>query len=165
MDSLVIRAVRVSDASDIARIYNHYVMNTVVSFEEEAIEIDEMQRRILDVIDINLPWLVAERQNDVVGFAYASKWKGRCAYRNSLETTIYLDLSVTGQGMGFSLYDALIKHVRSAGFHTVIGGVALPNESSVALHEKLGFRKVAHFEQVGFKCDRWVDVAYWQLLL
>jgi len=101
----------------------------------------------------------------VVGFAYASKWKGRCAYRNSLETTIYLDPSVTRRGIGSSLYNALIQHVRSAGFHTVIGGVALPNEASVALHEKHGYRKVAHFEQVGFKHNRWVDVAYWQLLL
>ncbi|HET6588329.1 MAG TPA: GNAT family N-acetyltransferase, partial [Oleiagrimonas sp.] len=94
-----------------------------------------------------------------------SRWKSRCAYRHSVETSIYLDPERTGQGIGRHLYVALLDAVRALGMHAVIGGVALPNAASVALHEHLGFHKVAHFEQVGYKQGRWIDVAYWQLVL
>ena len=81
------------------------------------------------------------------------------------ETTIYLEHGHEGRGIGTTLYSALLPLLRERGIHVVIGGVALPNEASVALHEKLGFEKVATFRQVGFKHDKWVDVAYWQLVL
>ncbi|MGH8166642.1 MAG: GNAT family N-acetyltransferase, partial [Woeseiaceae bacterium] len=97
--------------------------------------------------------------------AYASRWHGRCAYRFSVESTVYLDPDRTGRGVGKRLYAALIDAIRDLSMRAVIGGIALPNEPSIRLHERLGFRKVAHFEQVGFKHDRWIDVGYWQLLL
>lgn len=112
-----------------------------------------------------MPWLVAELSGEVLGFAYASRWKGRCAYRYSVETTIYLAPDRTGSGVGTQLYTALLDKVRAASMHVAIGGISLPNEISVKLHEKLGFRKVGHFEQVGYKFDQWIDVGYWQLTL
>jgi len=100
-----------------------------------------------------------------LGNAYARPWRPRAAYRHSAESSIYLAPGATGRGLGTLLYQALIADLRQRGRHCVIGGVALPNATSVALHEKLGFAKVAEFKQVGFKLGRWVDVAYWELML
>lgn len=152
-------------ASAIATIYNHYIVSTTVTFETERVTAADMQARIEETQSASLPWLVAEEGDRVLGYAYASKWKGRCAYRYSVESTVYLDAECIGRGIGKALYSALIDDLRERGMHAVIGGVALPNAASIALHEALGFRKVAHFEQVGFKQDRWIDVGYWQLLL
>ena len=112
-----------------------------------------------------LPWLVAEQTDQVIGYAYASKWKERCAYRYSVESTVYLDPSFTGQGIGTKLYEALLAILQRNSIHIVIGGIALPNPASVALHERLGFNKVAHFKEVGYKFNRWVDVGYWEASL
>ncbi len=121
-----------------------------------------MSARVEEVCTARLPWLVAQSRDGVIGFAYASAWKGRCAYRYSVESTVYLEPGAAGRGLGTALYSALLERLRELGCHAVIGGIALPNEPSVALHEKLGMRKVAHFAQVGFKFGRWVDVGYWQ---
>ena len=160
-----IRSVRESDAADITAIYSPYVLGTCITFETEPVRVPEMAQRIAETLESSLPWLVAEVSGQVVGYAYASKWKGRCAYRYSVESTVYLAPAHTGKGLGLRLYAALIDAIRACSMHAVIGGIALPNASSVGLHERLGFKKVAHFEQVGFKQDRWVDVGYWQLLL
>lgn len=108
---------------------------------------------------------MAVRDGDVIGYAYASKWKGRCAYRFAVETSVYVDSSARGAGVGTVLYEALFAALGGRGIHAAIGGIALPNEASIALHERFGMKKVAHFEQVGFKFDRWIDVGYWQRLL
>lgn len=147
------------------RIYNHYIDKTCVTFETDAIDADEMVGRIADTLRIPLPWLVAEDQDRILGYAYASRWKGRCAYRFAVESTIYLDSEETGKGAGRKLYAALIEAIRSHSMRSVIGGISLPNDASIRLHERLGFRKVGHFERVGYKQDRWVDVGYWQLQL
>ena len=161
----LIRPARGSDADDIAAIYNPYVLGTCITFETEPVHAQEMAQRIAETLESSLPWLVAEVSGQVVGYAYASKWKGRCAYRYSVESTVYLDPAHTGKGLGRRLYTALIDALRARSMHAVIGGIAQPNPSSVGLHENLGFKKVAHFEQVGYKQDRWIDVGYWQLLL
>ena len=160
-----IRPAAPAHASAIATIYNHYIVSTTVTFEKERVTAADMQARIEETQSASLPWLVAEERDRVLGYAYASKWKGRCAYRYSVESTVYLDAECIGRGIGKALYSTLIDDLRERGMHAVIGGVALPNAASIALHEALGFRKVAHFEQVGFKQDRWIDVGYWQLLL
>ena len=167
-DTLPLPSVRPATPADgdaVARIYNHFIAHTIVTFEEEPVAGDEMARRIADVQSASLPWLVAERDGEVVGYAYATKWRPRRAYRFSAEVTVYLDPTQTGRGVGSLLYTALLAELRARQFHAVIGGIALPNDASVALHEKLGFRKVAHFEQTGFKFDRWIDVGYWELIL
>lgn len=160
-----IRPVRESDASDIVGIYNPYVQGTCITFETEPVHAHEMAHRIEETLESSLPWLVAEDSGRVVGYAYASRWKGRCAYRYSVESSVYLDPAHIGRGLGLRLYASLIDAIRACSMHAVIGGIALPNAPSVNLHERLGFKKVAHFEQVGYKQDRWVDVGYWQLLL
>ncbi len=162
---MIIRSASGEDAPELTRIYNHYIENTCVTFETEAIDAQEMSRRITETIRMPLPWLVAEGDGRILGYAYASKWKGRCAYRFAVESTIYLDADETGKGTGMQLYAALIEAIRAHSMRSVIGGIALPNEASIRLHERLGFTKVGHFERVGFKQDRWIDVGYWQLQL
>ena len=114
---------------------------------------------------VPLPWLVAELDNAVVGYAYASRWKVRSAYRHSVETTVYLEHGLEGRGIGTKLYSELLALLRGQRLHVAIGGAALPNKASVALHKKLGFEHVGTFRQVGFKQNRWIDVAYWQVVL
>jgi L-amino acid N-acyltransferase YncA len=163
--TISIRTAVASDSDWIARIYNHYIRQSVATFEETDVSLQEMARRIEETISASLPWLVAEEQGSIVGYAYANKWKVRSAYRFAAESTIYLDENSTGKGVGTRLYQELISIVRARQLHTLIGGIAQPNQASIALHERLGFRKVAHFEEVGFKFGQWVDVAYWQLVL
>lgn len=160
----MIRRVTLEDARSLCTIYNHYVENTIITFEEQPVPSEEMEKRIQEITR-TLPWFVLERQGEVVGFAYANPWKGRCAYRFSVETTIYLAAQQTGQGQGVVLYQSLLQELRHRSFHSVMGGVALPNPASVALHEKLGFQKVAHFKEVGWKFQQWIDVGYWQMQL
>jgi phosphinothricin acetyltransferase len=158
----MIRHAKLSDAGALSDIYNYYVLNTVVTFEEQPITALDMSSRIAEVTDAELPWLVAEQDHEIVGFAYASKWKGRCAYRHSVEVTVYLSHLMTAKGLGSALYTELFQILRENSIHVVLGGISLPNDASIALHEKFGMSKVAHFEEVGFKFGNWVDVAYWQ---
>jgi L-amino acid N-acyltransferase YncA len=158
----MIREARPEDAEAMCRIYNHYVINTIITFEEEPISLKEMKDRIVKVTR-TLPWLVWEENGTVNGYAYASNWKTRSAYRFSVESTIYLHPDVIGRGLGRKLYASLLSELRSRFLHCVIGVIALPNESSVALHERLGFQKVAHFKEVGWKFNHWIDVGCWQL--
>jgi phosphinothricin acetyltransferase len=160
----MIRNATPSDAVAIKDIYNYYVHNTIVTFEEEPVTAAEMLSRITEM-QLNHLWLVYEWQGVVVGYAYAGKWKARSAYKHSVEVSVYLAPDVTGKGIGKRLYTTLLAELKPLGIHAVIGGIALPNDASVRLHETLGFKKVAHFREVGRKFDKWVDVAYWELIL
>jgi phosphinothricin acetyltransferase len=160
-----IRAAKSSDAATIAQIYNHYVSKTVVTFEEEPVSPGEIAGRIEEICSSSLPWLVAEDGGEMLGYAYAAPWRPRSAYRFSVEITVYVAPGVVGNGVGSKLYGELIPILHRQGVHAVIAGIALPNPASVALHEKFGLRKVAHFNEVGFKFDRWIDVGYWQRVL
>jgi len=161
----IIRQADRSDAASIASIYNHYVAETVVTFDEQPISTEEMARRVEEVQAASLPWLVAEHDDRVVGYAYAAPWKRRAAYRFSVEITVYLDPNHFGRKLGTKLYNELFAILRNTQAHAVIGGIALPNDASVALHERFGMRKVAVFEEVGFKFNRWIDVGYWERTL
>lgn len=160
----MIRDAEERDAEAISEIYNHYVSTTAISFEEEPVSAEQMCSRIVKTL-ISLPWLVLEEEGRVVAYAYASPWRERCAYRYSVEGTVYVVPDALRQGHGWSVYKALIERLRGTGFQSVLGGISLPNPASVALHERLGFEQVAEFKQVGWKMGRWVDVGYWQLLL
>jgi phosphinothricin acetyltransferase len=153
-----------ADAESICAIYNHYVAHTIVTFEDQPVTTAEMQSRMAAVLE-KLPWLVLERDGDIDGYAYASPWKSRIGYRFAVESSIYLAPARVGHGYGSALYRSLLDDLRPRNIHCVIGGAALPNAASGALHEKLGFTKVAHFRENGFKFGRWIDVAYWQRLL
>ena len=154
-----------ADCDAMARIYNHYITHTIITFEEEPITAADMAARLRDVASMSMPWLVAEAGGAIAGYAYAARWKARSGYRFSAESTVYLDPGHTGRGLGTLLYTHLFALLREKGLHAVIGGIALPNDASVALHEKLGMEKVAHFRETGFKFGRWIDVGYWQRTL
>jgi L-amino acid N-acyltransferase YncA len=162
---VTIRAVESSDSDTLAEIYNHYVLGTVVTFEEDPIDGSEMEQRIGAVRSATLPWLVAEKDGRAVGYAYASPWKARSAYRFSVEVTVYLAQDIARNGIGSMHYGELLSILHRLGAQVVIGGIALPNDASVALHEKYGFKKVAHFQEVGFKFNQWIDVGYWERVL
>ncbi|RMH19905.1 MAG: N-acetyltransferase family protein [Gemmatimonadetes bacterium] len=164
-EGIEIRAAVPGDGAAVARIYNHYVRETVVTFEEQPVPGLVMAERIRETLAAPLPWLVAEREGQVLGFAHASAWKGRCAYRFSAEVTVYIDPAHVGSGLGRRLYGPLLDELAALGVHTALAGIALPNDASVALHEHFGFEQVAHFREVGFKLGRWVDVGYWQRIL
>jgi L-amino acid N-acyltransferase YncA len=153
------------DAAAMARIYNYYVGQTIVTFEEVAVTANDFERRVEEVQAGSLPWLVAEQGSEIVGYAYASNWKRRYGYRFSVEVTVYLDPTSARRGIGTRLYAQLLLLLKAAGIRVAIGGIALPNDASVILHEKFGFKKVAHFKEVGIKFDQWIDVGYWQLSL
>lgn len=161
----VIRLAAQADSKSIVAIYNHYILNSTITFEEEPITSGEMFDRINSAFEAQLPWLVAEHEGEILGYAYASQWKGRCAYRYSVESTIYLHEAKKSKGLGSMLYTALLSELRAKDIHVVLGGIALPNQASIGLHEKMGFEKVAHFKEVGHKFNKWVDVGYWQLTL
>jgi L-amino acid N-acyltransferase YncA len=158
----VIRPCVHADVPRICEIYNHYVRESVVTFEEEPLGVAEMTRRIADV-RLRFPWLVVEAEGRIAGYAYASPWKARSAYRFAVESTIYLAPECLGQGLGTTLYAELLDTLPDCDVHRAVGCIALPNPASVALHEKLGFRKIGIFDEVGWKFDRWVDVEYWEL--
>ena len=159
----MIRAVLDKDVSAIVDIYNYYIEETIATFEEQAITTKDMHKRITKVVGDNLPWFVAEdASGQVIGYAYACKWRERFAYRFSVEVTVYLCVNHAQQGLGTQLYTALFDELKQLSIHTVIGGISLPNTASVALHEKFGMKQVAHFKDVGFKFGRWLDTGYWQ---
>lgn len=161
----MIRTADLSDATAIADIYNPYIAETVITFEEKSVSAAAIAERISQVLDRGLPWIVIEQAGNVCGYAYATAWRVRDAYRFSTETTVYVAKTHIGRGLGTLLYDELLNKLTSSGAHLAIGGIALPNAASVALHEKLGFKKVAQFEEVGMKFGRWIDVGYWQKIL
>jgi phosphinothricin acetyltransferase len=122
-----------------------------------------MAQRILDVT-ARFPWLVAEEGNVIVGYAYAAPWKARSAYRFSVETTVYVAPNYLGRGIGTALYRELLDALRKLDVHCAVGGIALPNAASIALHENLGFKNIGQFVEIGRKFDRWIDVGYWELI-
>ena len=158
---MIIRACEARDVSNICDIYNYYIANTVITFEENQLSAIDMAARV-EAYSALYPWLVCEVDGVIVGYAYATKWKERAAYKNSVEVTVYLEHTQGGRGFGKALYSVLLESLVNMGCHVVLGGIALPNNASVGLHEYFGFKKVAHFAEVGFKLGRWVDVGYWQ---
>jgi L-amino acid N-acyltransferase YncA len=160
-----IRPVEPGDAPRIAEIYNPYVTDTIVTFELEPVTPEEIGRRIA-AITRDYPYLVLEDgSGTVAGYAYASRFREREAYRFTAEVTIYLDRGRTGAGLGSMLFAGLLERLRGTDLRALIGAIALPNDPSARLHEKFGFRNVARLEKVGFKFDRWIDVGYWELLI
>ena len=161
----MIREAREEDADRISEIYNYYVTNTAVTFEEDPVDAADVVERMRKAQASGYSWLVAVENEDVVGYAYSSRWRERSAYRNTAEVSVYLAPAATSRGWGTRLYQALFATLHRKGTHVVIAGVTLPNSESVAIHEKFGMKKVAHFSEVGLKFGKWLDVGYWQVKL
>ena len=149
------------DAAACAAIYAPYVEDGPISFEERAPDAAEFARRI----DDSHAWLVAEEEGEAVGFAYASSHRSRPAYRWSVDVSVYVAAGRQREGHGRGLYEALFADLRERGFRVACAGVTLPNEASVALHERLGFEPVGVYRGIGWKTGAWRDVGWWQLEL
>lgn len=150
-----------TDSKSISEIYNYYVKNTIITFEEDEVSEDEMAHRINSVSE-KYPWIVYEENGEVLGYAYAGEWKSRCAYRFSVEVSVYVKNGFTGKKIGTLLYSELIKKLSETKVHSLIAGISLPNEGSIAIHEKFGFEKIGQFVEVGYKFNKWIDVGYWE---
>ena len=160
--AVLIRLAREAVAADIAAVYRPYVEDSRISFEEEAPDDTEMRRRIVGDRPGYYPWLVAEEDGHVLGYAASSAFRTRRAYRWTVESGVYLRAEAQGRGVGRKLLSSLIELLRRQGYAAAIGAIALPNEASVALHEKLGFFHTGTYRQVGFKKGQWLDVGLWQ---
>ncbi|EIU4876500.1 arsinothricin resistance N-acetyltransferase ArsN1 family B [Pseudomonas aeruginosa] len=159
-----IRQAHPEDAPAIQLIYTPIVAGTAISFEEVPPTIKEMRQRIVTTLQ-NYPYLVAERDGRLVGYAYASQHRARAAYRWAVDVTVYIADGERRSGIGRSLYAELLPLLAKQGFNAAYAGIALPNAGSVGLHERLGFRHIGTFPQVGFKLGQWHDVGYWRLEL
>jgi len=163
--SISMREAVAADAARIASIYNYYISNTIITFEVKEITAATIVDRLHHVSADGFPWIVLEKEQTVIGYAYATKFRDREAYRYTAESTVYLDPGQTGRGYGAWLYRELLDRLKRMGIHVVIGVVSLPNPASVRLHESLGFKQTAHLRQVGFKFGQWIDVGDWQVIL
>lgn len=153
-----------NDVSEIARIYAHYVTHTVVTFDTKVPSEKEMCERLQPIIR-NCPAWVCVEEGKIAGYCYAHGWKTKKAYSATAETTIYLHPDYLRKGYGRILMEQLIKDCRERSYHALVACITIPNEPSVKLHEKLGFKQVSHFHEVGRKFDKWLDVADYELIL
>jgi phosphinothricin acetyltransferase len=160
--ALTIRPATRGDAAAIAAIYAHYVRNSVITFEIDPPDADEMAARIDHILPA-YPFLVAVREGRLVGYAYAGKLYERAAYRWTVEATVYVAHGHHRQGIGGELYRTLIATLGEQGFQAVIGKITLPNPASVKLHEAFGFIRCGVFAKVGYKLGGWHDVGLYQL--
>lgn len=158
----LIRKVCIEDAEQLVVIYNYYVLNSVVTFDNIPFKADFFEDKI-KTISTQFPFYVYEENNEILGYAYATIWRLKPAYKHTVESTIYLKHSATGKQIGTKLYSYLLAELKKQNYHAIIGGLSLPNDASIRLHQKLGFKKVAHYKEVGRKFNKWVDVAFWQL--
>lgn len=161
----MIRPLTLDDSEAIAAIYEHYVQNTVITFDTIAPDRIYMRQQ-LEVIIKDYPAYVCTNDDDrVVGYCYVHPWKARTAYNLTMETTIYLHPDYTGKGLGTRLMNTLIRACRDKGYHMLIACITYPNEASEHLHAQLGFVQVSHFHEVGFKFGQWLDVVDYELKL
>jgi len=152
------------DAQACAAIYAPYVLDSPVSFEEQALDAVAVAQR-MGTVTATHPWLVAERDGGVVGFAYGSPHRERAAYRWAADVSVYVDGGAQRQGVGRALYAELFERLRAQRLRVACAGITLPNAASVALHESLGFERVGVYRAIGWKAGAWRDVGWWRLQL
>jgi len=161
----MIREVRESDAKRIAGIYNYYIEKTIITFEKDLVGEEDIKQRIRNITEKGFPYIIYEKDNEVIGYAYLNNWRSRAAYDITLETSIYFDHQMLGLGLGKLLYAELIEQAKIINLHSLIGVISLPNIASQKLHEKLGFQLVGNFKESGTKFGKLINVEFWQLML
>ncbi len=161
MADLTIRDATAADAAAMLAIYRPFVTDAAVSFELEPPSVAEFEARI-GAAQGRWAWLAAERDGTVAGYAYAGQYKTRAAYDWSVETAVYVHEGRRGQGVGRELYSRLFTVLAEKGFCTAYAGITLPNDTSIRLHEALGFTLIGVFRRAGWKFGRWHDVSWWQ---
>lgn len=162
--SYEIRPVRAGDVADIREIYNHYVTNSVVTFDEKKWSLAQWRDKIAHLQKLGMPFLVAQSPGgQILGYALVQPMSSKSAYRYSVENSIYLGHAATGKGLGRALLEALIEACEEAGIHQMVAIISDKGaEGSVALHERLGFVEVGRMGRVGFKFGRWLGTIYLQ---
>lgn len=158
----LIRLARAGDVPAMLAIYAPLVRDTTISFEYEPPTAEEMEKR-LETVQRDYPWLVCEQGDQVAGYAYASAFRARPAYRWTAEVTIYIHPAHERRGLAQALYRDLFARLRGQGYRSAVAVITLPNPGSVALHERLGFQPVGIFKSAGFKHGQWLDTGWWQL--
>ncbi len=162
---MLIRLADLEDVTAILDISNWAAANTPANFSIEPESLATWEESWRGTHEV-YPWVVAEMDaGRIVGFAKASPWKGRCAYDWSVEVTVYVHPEHQGQGIGKALYGKLFPILMAQGYRSLLGGITQPNMASVRLHESFGMKRVAMFETIGWKFEKWHDVGYWQLML
>lgn len=159
-----IRVAKISDASAVSEIYAPAVEDSITSFEMTAPTTQEVERRIAETLR-RFPWLVAEKDGRVIGYAYAGEHRTREAYKWSVEVSVYVRAEARRHGLARALYTELFQLLRRLGYYNAYAGITLPNDASVGLHESLGFKKIGVYRAVGHKMGAWRDVGWWQLAL
>lgn len=160
----MVRQFTIDDIPALLDIYNHYVSNTVVTFDIEPLSFTTFEAKV-NRINAEYPFFVFEDNQGILGFAYASRFRPKPAYNFTVESTVYVKQDAHGKGIGSRLYEALLTALQQTDTHTVIGALTIPNEASVKLHEKFGFKEVALLKEVGLKFGKWHDVGMYQLKL
>jgi phosphinothricin acetyltransferase len=164
-DAVEIRNVREGDADAIAAIYGHHVLHGTASYEVDPPTVEETRTKIRRITGPGWPFVVAEVDGGIAGYAYATQFRDRAAYRFTAENSIYVHTERMGRGIGKALLDALIERSAAYGFRTIVAVVGGAEPASVALHAKCGFREVGRLSAVGFKFGRWLDTVYMQRAL
>lgn len=161
--TILIRSARPADAEALADIYAGHVLRGTATFEVVPPDAEEMRLRLATVVSRGWPWIVAECEDVVIGYAYCGLFRTRHAYRFTCEDSIYIHEAHCGRGAGRALLSALIEAAHAAGFREMIAVIGdADNRASIALHEKLGFDHAGAMRRVGYKFDRWLDVIYMQ---
>lgn len=156
---MLIKIATPDDAERLVEIYSYYVENTTVTFEYDVPTVEEFRQRIENTLKM-FPYLVAEDNGLIIGYCYASPFKTRKAYGWSVETSIYVDKDSHSKGIGTLLYNKLEEYLKKQNIINTNAGISYPNDDSEAFHKKSGYKKVAHFEKVGYKLGKWVDVIW-----
>ncbi len=156
-----VRSATETDAPALLEIYRPYVERTAISFETELPTTEQFAGRIAKCLS-TWDWVVAEDDAACLGYAYGTAHRERAAYRWSVETSVYVREDQHRRGVATRVYDALLERLKTKGYCNAFAGIALPNDASVALHERLGFEMIGAFKRVGWKFGRWHDVAWLQ---
>jgi L-amino acid N-acyltransferase YncA len=156
-----IRLANAGDAGGVLEVYAPVVEDTAISFELVVPSVDEMAARITERWPAH-PWLVAEDERGVVGYAYAGRFSGRAAYDWSVEVSVYIAAAARGRRVGRGLYTALLTVLAAQGYRRAMAGATMPNAASVGLHQSMGFTPVGVYQAVGWKHGAWHDVRWWQ---
>lgn len=162
--NLRIRMAVPEDAGTLLKIYEPYVKHTCITFEYQVPSVEEFTQRIRETLK-KYPYLIAEQNGEILGYAYASPFKGRPAYDWAVETTVYLKVNVRGNGIGRQLYTALEDILRRQNITNANACITYPNPESIGFHEKMGYRTVGHFTKCGYKGGHWLDVVWMEKFL
>ena len=162
--SVILRAAEVKDCFSICEIYNFYIQNSVVTFDEQLMEVNQWEEKLTYLNKQNFPFIVAETDNgEILGFAYVAPWRQKSAYRKTVEDSIYLRAAATGKRVGTKLLGELLTRSKASGVKEVVAVISDSGaDSSVRLHEQFGFKKQGHLAKVGFKFNRWLGTILMQ---